>query len=202
MNDEAQAILQFWFGRASESPDQAEQQSALWWNSTPAQDAEITERYLGLHEQAAAGQLSAWENDPYGRLALILLLDQFPRNMFRKTARAFATDARALELTQFGVRKAVDAELDPPERIFFYLPMEHAENSAMQKMCLLMLGSLRNEVLPEWKPYVQQAYDFALQHQRIIQQFGRFPHRNAVLGRQSTPDEIAWLESSGLNWGQ
>jgi len=202
MHEEAQAILQFWFGRATESPALAEEQSALWWQSTREQDNEITERFLALHEQAASGALDVWQDDPYGRLALILLLDQFPRNMFRRTPRAFATDPQALELCQYGVRKALDSVLHPVERVFFYLPMEHAENSAMQKMCLLMMGTLRNEALAEWKPYFQNTFKFAQEHQRIIQLFGRFPHRNEILGRETTPEERDWLEHSRLDFGQ
>ena len=152
-----------------------------WFNKDAQFDAEIRARFLALHEAAARGDLKDWEASAEGALALLILLDQFPRNMFRGTARAFATDPQARAVTASALLNGFDAQVAPEMRSFFYLPFEHSENLADQEHCIALMQSTGDADLVKW----------AQLHADIIRRFGRFPHRNALLGRASTPEEIA-----------
>jgi len=159
-----------------------------WFRKDAAFDREITARFLAVHEAAAAGRLSEWEATPQGALALLLLLDQFPRNMFRGSARAFATDPLARAVAERAIAHGFDASVAGAERAFLYLPFMHSENPADQERSLAL-----------WR----QAGDgknrkYAELHAGIIRRFGRFPHRNAVLGRATTPEEQAFLDAGGF----
>ena len=159
-----------------------------WFRKDAAFDREITARFLPAQEAAAAGRLSEWEATPAGALALLLLLDQFPRNMFRGSARAFATDPLARAVAERAIAHGFDASVPSAERAFFYLPFMHSENPADQERSLAL-----------WR----QAGDgenrkYAELHAGIIRRFGRFPHRNAVLGRATTPEEQAFLCAGGF----
>ena len=172
----AQDVLGFWFGSERKA----------WFEKNPAFDDEIRRRFLSLYEHAAAGMLSDWRQTPAGCLALVILLDQFPRNMFRGSARAFAADPLALETAKHALAARYDQGLSVDERTFLYLPFEHSETLAdQQRACELM------------KPLGGEVYDYALRHKQIIERFGRFPHRNAALGRASTPEETAFLKTPG-----
>ncbi len=172
-------ILSFW---RKAGPDR-------WFAADDAFDAEIRRRFLPAHEAAAAGRLDAWEAEPDDAFALLLLLDQFPRNMFRGTARAFATDAHARAIAGRALRKGFDQRFDLPERRFFYLPFMHSEALADQQRCL-ELCRLADD--PEGVRYAEI-------HADIIRRFGRFPHRNAALGRPTTAEEQAFLDSGGFD---
>ena len=182
----AAAVLLFWFG----GPERGKRRK-LWFEKNTAFDQEIRGRFLDLHEQAAAGKLSRLKAMPEDCLALILLLDQFPRNMFRGSPRAFATDAPALDAARHAVEQGYDRAMLPVERLFAYLPFEHSETLADQiKACALC------KPLEEFEE-TDDAYRYAVRHREIIERFGRFPHRNAILGRASTPEEIEFLKTPG-----
>ena len=182
-------VLDFWFGPA-DSPVCGRPREA-WFRKLEAFDEAIRARFLELHRQAAGGHLQSWEAEPDSLLALIVVLDQFPRNMFRGTSRAFATDAQALAAAQLAVARGFDRLLAPVQRWFVYLPFEHAEDPAVQRRCLELFEDLRAD------PDSAETIDYARRHGEIIARFGRFPHRNAVLGRISTPEEIEFLKQPG-----
>ena len=181
MSSSYREVLEFWFGGQPGAPQKR------WFDKNAAFDAEVRERFLPLHEQLAAGAQWLEAADPC--LARIVVLDQFPRNMFRGTARAFATDAAALAAARHAVAAGYDLGMLPVERQFIYLPFEHSEALADQeRACELM------------RPLGEEAYDWALRHKRIIERFGRFPHRNAILGRPSTAEEIEFLRQPGSSF--
>ncbi|HTN27053.1 MAG TPA: DUF924 family protein [Burkholderiales bacterium] len=172
----AQSVLDFWFRGNEERKE--------WFQKDPAFDDEIRARFLPLYEEAARGALAAWKHSPRECLALIILLDQFPRNMFRGDARTYATDALALDAARHAVAAGYDRALSEVERTFIYLPFEHSENLADQETALRLFAGHAN-------------YEWARKHWEIVRRFGRFPHRNAILGRQSTPAEIEFLRQPG-----
>lgn len=182
-------VLDFWFG-APGSPCRGWPRKQ-WFSKDPAFDAEIRARFMAEYEAAARGERSAWEHTPYAALAMTIVLDQFPRNMFRGEPRAFATDAAALAVARRTVERGFDRLLLPHERCFLYLPFEHAEDLAAQRRSLALFGSLAS------CEEVAGAIDHARRHFEIIARFGRFPHRNRVLGRESTPEEIEFLKQPG-----
>jgi uncharacterized protein (DUF924 family) len=183
-------VLLFWFGPS----DKRGRRDKRWFEKDDAFDRECKTRFLPLYEKGASGELVRWKGSPADCLALILLLDQFPRNMFRGTPRAFATDALALEAARHAVAQDFDQTLLPVERMFMYLPFEHSESLEDQiKAC---------ELTKPLTAYVEtaDAYRYAVLHRDIIQRFGRFPHRNAILGRASTPEEIEFLKQPGSSF--
>jgi uncharacterized protein (DUF924 family) len=169
-------VLDFWFSPESEK---------RWFQSTPDFDRTITERFGALHGEAHAGRLDGWAQTAPGALALILLLDQFPRNMFRGTPRAFESDAKALAIARSALERGQDRERPVAERPFFYLPLEHSEDLADQEDCVRLNDTLRYE----------DYLDYAIQHRDIIARFGRFPHRNHILGRANTAEEAEFLKT-------
>ena len=183
MDPRAGQLLSFWFQHGG--------RDRRWFAKDPAFDAEVRERFLALHEQAAAGALTAWMERAAECLALVIALDQLPRNLFRGSARAFGTDAAALAAAKRAVARGDDHAMKPVERLFLYLPFEHAESLAeQQRACELLEGLARY-------PETDDAYRYALAHRAVIAQFGRFPHRNAILGRASTPEELEFLKTPG-----
>ena len=183
-------VLAFWFG----PPDAADygQARAAWFRKDDAFDAQIRARFLAEVEAAIAGQLGDWAANPPGALALFILLDQFPRNLFRNTARAFAGDAIALALAERVVEQGWDRKLLPVERVFVYLPFEHSESLADQERSIALFTALADEH-PETASYL----DYARRHRDVIVRFGRFPHRNAALGRTSSAAETDYLAQPG-----
>lgn len=180
-------ILTFWFGRPSE-PGHTEPRGR-WFEKDPAFDAECARRFLDTCEKAAAGELRSWRDEPRSCLALLLLLDQFPRNLFRGTPRAFATDAQAREVARHALARGLDVSLPPVWRWFFYLPFEHSEDLHDQRLSLSLF-----ETLALGHPPTAETLEYAQRHHDIIARFGRFPHRNTALGRESTPEEVAFLQ--------
>jgi uncharacterized protein (DUF924 family) len=182
----AAQVIRFWFGSGG--------RDKRWFEKDHAFDREVRTRFLALHAEASTGILAPWEREPAECLALIVLLDQFSRNMFRGTARAFAADALALGAAQHAVASGFDRTMQPVERMFVYLPFEHAESLAKQRQgCELM------KPLAEF-PETADVYRYALRHRDIIARFGRFPHRNALLGRASTPEEVEFLRGPGSSF--
>jgi len=183
------AVLDFWFG-APDSPEHGKPRE-VWFTKSDAFDAEVRERFLPLYETAASDGLSTWDAAPPSLLALIIVLDQFPRNIFRNDARAYATDAAALAAAERMVARGWDQELEPLERCFVYMPYQHAENPTLQRRSLELFGRLAADAgLVEPSTWARKHYD-------VIERFGRFPQRNAVLGRNSTPEEIELLAQRG-----
>jgi uncharacterized protein (DUF924 family) len=205
--DEARSVREYWFGRLPLSAEALDSRMRLWFAEEGdaeqrARDAEIGERFGALSERAIGGELAEWADGPRGRLSLIILLDQFPRNMFRGTARAFAGDARALSLALSGMQSAADAALDVVERLFFYMPLQHAENREVQEESIAAYRRLVDEAPAELRVAFADSLHWAEQHRAIIEQFGRFPARNAALGRESTAAERQWLAATAEAFGQ
>ena len=201
--DEARAVREYWFGAQPLTAEALERRMEFWFGPDAGRhDEEIRTRFGGLLGRAAAGELDAWADGPRRRLSLIVLLDQFPRNMFRGTARAFEYDAQALTLALTGMQSGADGALDFAERLFFYMPLEHAENRDAQDESVAAFRRLLAEVPPELHAVFADTLSFAEKHRAIIERFGRFPHRNALLGRASTPEEEQWLREGGASFGQ
>lgn len=179
LDPRARDVLDFWF-RGDES-------RAEWFRKDPAFDAEIRRRFLELWVQADGDRLPSWRDDPDSALAYVVLCDQFPRNMFRGEGRAFATDGKALAVAREFVGRGWHSGLAPVRQLFVYLPFEHSEDLADQQRSLELFAGHPN-------------YDYAVKHWEIIQRFGRFPHRNAALGRVTTPEEAAFLELPGSSF--
>ena len=205
--DEARSVRDFWFGQLPPSAPELNRRMCFWFGDESSQirqrrDATIRTRFTALLERAAAGQLAAWADGPRRRLSLIILLDQFPRNIYRGTARAFAYDTQALSLTLSGMQSAADAALAVVERIFFYMPLQHAEVREVQEESLAAYRRLLAEAPSELRAVFEGAVRSAENHRAIVEQFGRFPHRNEVLGRTSTAAEVEWLRRGGGSFGQ
>ena len=193
-------VLDFWFGNAGGDTATAQAQQKLWWSKNESVDAGIRNRFGGLVEAAASGRHGDWALDPRGRLALILLFDQFPRNMYRDTPRAFAYDPLACKLALDGIAANSDRTLRSIERVFFYLPLEHAESPELQERCVALFTALAAGV-PEADRKTFAGYvDYAVRHRDVIHRFGRFPHRNRILGRASTPEETDFLKQPGSSF--
>lgn len=193
-------ILEFWFGSDPDDGAVAEQRSSLWWSKDPKTDDEIRNRFEPLVLAAESGDLDSWRSSADRRLALILLTDQFPRNIYRGTPAAFRFDRTALHLCREGLRLRLDRSLRAIQRVFFYLPLEHSENLEHQRQSVRLFRDLANDVSVALKPVFETYVDYAHRHQVIIERFGRFPHRNSILGRQSTPEEIGFLEEPGSSF--
>ena len=189
-HEEARAVVDFWFG-ASGSAEYGRARKA-WFAKDDGFDAAIRERFGPLIERALRGELEAWAAAPETALARILLLDQFTRNAYRGTPRSFAGDAQALAAASRMVGARQDQALPVFMRGFVYLPFEHAESLAMQDEAIRLLGRLCDEA-----PCESSMLDYAHRHRAVIERFGRFPHRNEILGRQSTAEELAYLAQPG-----
>jgi uncharacterized protein (DUF924 family) len=193
-------ILRFWFGELDQlgRADQATQ--TRWWSKDPSLDAEIRQRFGSTHAAAARGELDAWLAAPRSRLAYIVVLDQFSRNMFRDTAGMFATDELALSAALTGIDIGLDKKLLLDERGMFYMPLMHSEELAIQERCIAAFVALANEVDGSARASMLSRVGFAERHRDIVKKFGRFPHRNALLGRASTPDELDFLSGPGSSF--
>ncbi len=179
---DVEEVLAFWFAPGREEK---------WFGGGEAFDEEVRENLSASYESAVAGDHALWRESPRGCLALCILLDQVPRNVFRGTPRAFASDAAALAVTRHAVEQGFDASLSQVERLFLYLPLEHSEDLEDQEACMRLVRGLDEN--PEW-------LDYAKAHRDIIARFGRFPHRNASLGRASTAEEEAFLKQPGSSF--
>ena len=185
MTEQIEKILTFWFGNTED--ENYGKPRVEWFMKNADFDQEIKNHFFDTYKKAKNQELKHWQESPQGAIALILLLDQFPRNLFRNDPQAFATDNLALSTADYAIKKGFDQELLPVQRWFIYIPFEHSENIEHQRYCLELFGKLKND------PYSQNAIKFAQQHYDIIEKFGRFPHRNKILGRLSTKEEIEFL---------
>ena len=188
--ERAQAVLDFWFGLPGDP--ERENPRQIWFRSTPEHDDRLRDLFLADYERAASGALEAWEAAPESALALVLLLDQVPRNIFRASPRTYATDPAALAVADRALARGFDAALPPAWRKFFYMPFHHSEDLADQRRARSLAESLPKDRDPDperggLRRYGQPYID-------VIARFGRFPHRNAILGRDSTPEEIAFMQ--------
>jgi uncharacterized protein (DUF924 family) len=190
-----QEILKFWLGEPDSEDAAYSKRRKLWFRKNSQVDQAIRDRFLLLYEQAVTGKLDHWQQSPQGCLALLILLDQFSRNLFRGEAKSFAADPKALEWAKRAIAQGFDQQVAPVQRIFFYLPLEHSENLPDQRRSVELFRQLS-----EAEPELQDVYDFALRHQAVIRQFGRFPHRNSILGRESTLAEIEFLQQPGSSF--
>lgn len=192
MDAKVNQILDFWFG----SPQLADygKERSFWFTKKPEFDRDLSDRFLSTYEQAATGELDGWEDSPRSCLALLLLLDQFPRNMFRGMPKSFATDAKALAVANKAIAKGFDQCLLPVQRWFMYLPFEHSENIADQQRCVDLFATLKDD------PDSAATIDYALRHKSVIERFGRFPHRNKILGRETTLQEAEFLKQPGSSF--
>jgi uncharacterized protein (DUF924 family) len=177
-------ILDFWFLPLS-APEYGRTQP-FWWDSTPALDTEIRSRFGALLDKAVTGELDAWRKSPDGALALILLCDQFSRNMHRRTARAFSGDVRARETARYALARHYPSVYPTDMRVFFFMPFQHSEDLGDQDFCCTLFATLGNEDNDK----------YAIEHRDIVARFGRFPHRNDVLGRVSTAEELDYLKTA------
>jgi uncharacterized protein (DUF924 family) len=181
-------ILDFWFAQDKQGKEaEYAQRRKVWFAKNPSFDQTIRTRFQADYELAAAGKLMDWQETSQGCLALILLLDQFPRNMFRGEAQSFATDSQALAIAQHAIDQGFDQELPPIQRMFIYLPFEHSEHLEHQHQAVQGMRAL----------HIEDVTDYALKHQAVIARFGRFPHRNRILGRENTPEEAEFLKQPG-----
>lgn len=191
---QAQDILDFWFGAKGSAAHGT--QRPEWFSKDNAFDAQIRERFNGVIERAVNGGLRDWDDEgPQGRLARVIVLDQFTRNAWRDTPGAFQGDVLALGAAQQMVSSGQDQQLSPVERVFAYLPFEHAEDAAMQEKSVALFTALSRA-----DAGFDLALDYALRHRGVIARFGRFPHRNAILGRSSSAEELAYLSQPGAGF--
>lgn len=191
------SIHRFWFGDDADQLDDetiATRQRKLWWSKDDLLDAQVRQRFDSHIEAAVRGELDDWAETPHGVLALILLTDQFPRNAFRGTPAAFSADETARRFCRNSLARQFDTALRPVERVFHYLPLEHSEAIHDQREAVRLFTALA-EAVPE--PGILSNLDFALRHRDVIERFGRFPHRNAILGRPSTLEETEFLSRPG-----
>ena len=198
-------IIQFWFGGLTDhhAIDKKSPPAKLWFNGGKAFDEQIRQKFLKDYLKARAGEFKEWESTAQGRLALVVIFDQFSRNMFRNTPQAFETDAQALELTQRSMNDGQDQELLCVERVFLYMPFMHAESLSVQDEGIKAFESLievSKTKAPLITPYIEYNLKYARQHRDIIAQFGRFPHRNSILQRQSPTVETAFLSRPGSSF--
>jgi len=184
-------VLNYWFDPGKD----LESKNKLWFGKSEATDQEIRNKFEPLVIAASKNELTLWTSTPKGRLVLIILLDQFPRNIYRNTPKAFEYDPIAQQLTLEGIEKGEDLQLLPIERIFFYLPLKHAENLSLQKLSVAKFSELLSQISETQKANFNSYLDYAQSHYKIIEKFGRFPHRNTILNRPSTQEEIDFLKS-------
>lgn len=197
-----ESILEFWFADTATNPANRKRQYQLWHGSKPKTDARIAKLYGSLVDDVAAGRFDNWATVPCGRLALIIVLDQFPRNIFRGTSRAFRDDGIALGHCHAGLAAVQDQQLSIVERGFFYLPLAHSESIVEQKLSVKLFEQTVADSGPSDRPVAQTNLDFAQEHAEIIERFGRFPHRNPILGRESTSAELRYFTEGGKTFGQ
>lgn len=192
-----EAILDYWFGAPGSALEISSRQSALWFGKLPEKDREVSERFTDTYNAAISGALDHWAASPRGRLALVIVLDQFPHHIHRDTALAFAHDATSLALSMATLTHGEDKQLTRIERVFLCLPLEHAESIAMQEVSVAQYQQLVTEADEFERALFNNYLDYAQKHRDVIVRFGRFPHRNALLGRLSSPEELAFLKQPG-----
>ena len=192
MPSRAAEVLEFWFGR--EGDPEYGQFRDEWFRKDPDFDARVTQQFADLYEEAASGELDGWRDEAEGCLALVIVLDQFPRNMFRGDGRTHAADGKALETAEYAVEHALDRELPAFQRMFLYMPFMHSEEVEIQRRSVGLFERLADE------PGAPDVTSYAAGHRDIVERFGRFPHRNEILGRKTTPEEAEFLKTEGSSF--
>ena len=195
-------IVTFWLGASLEGAAAAAARRDWWYRGGAPVDDDIRARFGHLIPQACAGELAAWQSTPNGALALILLLDQFTRNIYRNTPRAYEGDVHAFEVVTTAIEQKLDTALPPVSRIWLYHPFHHSEDVGEQDRGIVLLNGLLRDAASEWHPYVELSIEGWTRHRNIVARFGRFPHRNAVLSRASTGEETKFLKTNGEAFGQ
>jgi len=197
-----EAILAFWFKEHELTAPQIDGRMDVWFGEDPLFDEEVARQFSDDVEGASEGRLDHWAQEPNGRLALILLLDQFRRNIYRNKAEAFALDKAALKLCVEGAMEKKDKGLTPIQRAFFYMPLQHAESRKVQKKSCQIFNKLSATVSATYKETFETIAQFAELHADIVEQFGRFPHRNTILNRANSPEENEYLAGDTPSFGQ
>ncbi len=200
--DRIETILSFWFKEQELSAPQIDHRMEMWFSEDPVFDHEVEKEFADDVSAACEGNLDHWAAEPRGRLALIILIDQFRRNIYRNTAEAFSKDKLALKLCVEGAMEKKDAGLTPIQRVFFYMPLQHAESSKVQAKSLALYNRLAEIVSPTYRETFLTVAQFAELHKDIIDQFGRFPHRNKLLNREDTEQEAEYLAGDIPDFGQ
>lgn len=196
MTDKVHELLQFWFGDLGHADLPTSDRTNLWFGENEELKKSLLEHYRDQYKEAEAGKLTEWAKTPRGRLALIILLDQFSRCMYRNSPAAFTHDKTARELCVEGLLKKMDQHLTLIERVFFYMPLVHSEDVESQEQSIRLFQNLVSLSMAETTQVYQLFLAYAYAHFRVIKEFGRFPQRNTILGRESTPEEIAFLKNS------
>jgi uncharacterized protein (DUF924 family) len=198
---DAEDVLEFWFGTLDERGVAGEAAMARWFSKDLDFDAEVRRRFGALRAEVLGGVHDAWLAAPRPRLAYVIVLDQLSRNMYRGASGAFAADDRALDAALGGIARGMDRRCAFAERMFYYLPLMHAEELAVQEQCVAVFRAFQAEQRdPELAKMLDGNVDFAIRHRDIVARFGRFPHRNAILGRRSSAEEIAFLSQPGSSF--
>jgi len=197
---DAQTVLDYWFGSNADEAAVVRQKGGMWWKSDAAVDDDLRTRFTEAVEMAGRDELDNWDSTPRGLLALIILTDQFPRNIFRNTPRAFFFDPIARAHCRDGIARGLDIQLRPIERVFHYLPLEHSEALHDQDESVRLFGALARKAGAANKDLYAGYLNYAERHREIIARFGRFPHRNRIVGRESTAEEIAFLKTPGSSF--
>jgi len=202
MDETIESVLTFWFGNGLNSVTINEEKKAMWWGKNSGVDAEIEHRFQQLAQAVSRAELEHWRESAKGLLASIICTDQFPRNMFRDSGKAFAWDEKARSLAREAVATGVDKSLLTIQRVFVYMPYEHSESLEDQEECLKLFAELAEDAVTEGEPgdMYQSFVGFAKRHHEIIARFGRFPHRNHLLGRDSTDEEKKFLTQPGSSF--
>lgn len=193
-------ILAFWFGDNPDDLQVIDEKSSLWWGKDKTADEDIKNRFTTSLESLIAGSLAHWKETPHGLLAMIILVDQFSRNIHRGHPASYAQDEIAQSLCREGLARKMDLQLRSIEKVFFYMPLEHAESMELQKLSVELFGKLLIPMSGQYYEKFNRYVDFAARHYDIIARFGRFPHRNRVLGRQSTREEMEFLQLPGSSF--
>jgi uncharacterized protein (DUF924 family) len=197
-----EAILSFWFKEQELSAPQIDRRMEIWFGEDPVLDLEIEKEFSNEIEAASDGKLDHWAVDPYGRLALIILIDQFRRNIYRNSAEAFSKDKLALRLCVEGAMEKKDKGLTPIQRVFFYMPLQHSESPKVQAKSVELYDRLAETVSATERETFLTCAQFAELHKDIVDQFGRFPHRNKLLNRENTAEEAEYLTGDSPDFGQ
>jgi len=197
-----EAVLSFWFEEQALSAPQIDRRMEIWFGSDPVFDMEIGKEFSNDVELASTGKLNHWAESPRGRLALIIMIDQFRRNIYRNTAMAFSKDKLALKYCVEGAMKKHEQDLAPIEKVFFYMPLQHAESRKVQAKSIQIYDRIAASVSPTYQETFETILQFAELHKDIIEQFGRFPHRNTLLNRENTPEEDQYLAGDSPSFGQ
>ena len=197
MTIQPDSVLDFWFGTAGSATEIVGRQRKLWFGKSRANDQDVTERFSTTLVAATAGQFNHWVSTPRGRLALLIVFDQFPHHIHRDQPQAFATDPQALAVSLDALAAGEDKQLTPIECVFLYLPLEHAESIAMQDLSVSLYEKMAGDASADEHALFDDFLNYARKHRDVVARFGRFPHRNAILGRPSTADELEFLKQPG-----